>query len=143
MDGLATARTALEEAAEQLGMPKGAAVFLRMEFVGAIVAHHQTMKAAGLCDGAEFVVLDKAEAEAKVQEAQAVDLSDLGHTTRNVYRREVNPSLLEAVELCCNLCPEKVNPKNSNVSCRFSLLLLIHGLAWVGRIWSHRTASPQ
>merc|ERR1711865_331340 len=94
---LETARMVLEKAAAQKGMPKGAAVFMQMEFVGAIVAHHQTMQAAGLRSGAEFV-LDKEQAEAKVQEAKGVNLFSAAESGR-----------VDGVEAYCALYPSKVD----------------------------------
>ena len=73
---------------------------MQMEFVGAIVAHRQTMKAAGLCDGAQFV-LDKADAATKVQQAKSVDLFEAAKSGR-----------VDGVELCCILDPAKVDAKD-------------------------------
>ena len=87
----------LEQAAEQLGLPKAAAHWLRMEFVRSIMAHDQTMQAAGLCDGAKFAVLDKEMAEAKVQEAKGVDLLESAKSGQ-----------VDGVEVYCILYPEKM-----------------------------------
>ena len=127
---LETAQMVLQKAAEQLGLPKRAARVLKMEFVGAIVAPDQSMKAAGLCDRAEFVLLEKQRAEALVAAARgwwqrsrgSMDLCDAiksGHT--------------EAVEVCCELYPEKLDA-NRQVSCRPLWRAADSQADWVGRM---------
>ena len=44
----------LEIRAVQIGLPKAAAVWLKLEFSGAIISHHKTVKEAGLCEQAEI-----------------------------------------------------------------------------------------
>merc|ERR1712166_395926 len=60
----------LEIRAVQMGLPKAAAVLLKLEFSGAIISHHKTMKEAGLCDQAEISV--QGEDEAKQEQADKV-----------------------------------------------------------------------
>merc|ERR1712086_602820 len=57
----------LEIRAEQMGLPKAAAVLLKLEFSGATISHHTTLKEAGLCDQAEIRV--QGEDEAKKEQA--------------------------------------------------------------------------
>merc|ERR1712195_184263 len=58
----------LEIGAAQMGLPKAAAVWLKLEFSGAIISHHKTPKEAGLCDQAEISVQGEDEAKAKLNE---------------------------------------------------------------------------
>merc|ERR1711935_952604 len=53
----------LEIRAKQIGLPKAAAALLKLEFSGAIISHHKTLKEAGLCDQAEISVQDAEKAE--------------------------------------------------------------------------------
>merc|ERR1711935_339335 len=57
----------LEIRAVQMGLPKAAAVFLKLEFSGAIISHHKTLKEAGLCDQAIISVQGEDEAKAKLK----------------------------------------------------------------------------
>ena len=67
----------LEIRAKQMGLPKAAAVWLKLEFSGAIISHHKTLKEAGLCDQAEISVQGVDEAKAKRKErADKVDIHD-------------------------------------------------------------------
>ena len=54
--------------AVQMGLPKEAAVWLKLEFSGAIISHHKTLKEAGLCDRAKISVQD--ETKAKKEQAR-------------------------------------------------------------------------
>ena len=62
-----TALEVLEMLAPEIGLPVWAAPRLKMQFAGAIVAHQNTMREAGLCDKAEFsgVGGDQARAQLK------------------------------------------------------------------------------
>merc|ERR1712160_153842 len=68
----------LEIRAVQMGLPKAAAVMLKLEFSGAVISHHKTLKEAGLCDQAEISVQgeDEAKAKAKKEQADKVDIHD-------------------------------------------------------------------
>ena len=57
----------LEIRAEQMGLPKAAAAWLKLEFSGAIISHEKTLKEAGLCDQAEINVQGEDEAKLKGQ----------------------------------------------------------------------------
>merc|ERR1712166_906847 len=63
----------LEIRAEQMGLPKAAAVSLKLEFSDAIISHHKTLKEAGLCDQAEISVQGEEKAKLKEQ-ADNVDI---------------------------------------------------------------------
>merc|ERR1711935_686804 len=58
----------LEIRAEQMGLPKAAAVLLKLEFSGVVISHHKTLKEAGLCDQAVISVQGKDEAKTKLKE---------------------------------------------------------------------------
>merc|ERR1711957_112425 len=57
----------LEIRAEQMGLPKAAAVWLKLEFSGAIISHHKTLKEAGLCDQAKISLQGEDEAKVKAK----------------------------------------------------------------------------
>merc|ERR1712166_1052034 len=66
----------LEIRAVQMGLPKAAAVWLKLEFSDAIISHHKTPKEAGLCDQAEISVQGEDEAKAKKERADKVNIHD-------------------------------------------------------------------
>merc|ERR1712160_9429 len=51
----------LEIRAVQMGLPKAAAVMLKLEFSGAVISHRKTLKEAGLCDQAIISVQGEGE----------------------------------------------------------------------------------
>jgi hypothetical protein len=63
----------LEIRAVQIGLPKAAAAWLKLEFSGAIISHEKTLKEAGLCDQAEINVQGEEKAKLKEQ-ANKVDI---------------------------------------------------------------------
>merc|ERR1712086_67804 len=64
----------LEIRAVQMGLPKAAAVLLKLEFSGTTISHNKTLKEAGLCDQAEIRV--QGEDEAKKEQADNVIIHD-------------------------------------------------------------------
>merc|ERR1711935_537599 len=66
----------LEIRAEQMGLPKAAAVMLKLEFSGAIISHHKTLKEAGLCDQAIISVQGEDEAKATKEQADKVNIHE-------------------------------------------------------------------
>jgi hypothetical protein len=68
----------LEIGAVQMGLPKAAAVSLKLEFSDAIISHQKTLKEAGLCYQAKISVQgeDEAKAKAKKEQAGKVDINN-------------------------------------------------------------------
>merc|ERR1711865_141044 len=64
----------LEMVAAAMQLPGKAGALLRMQFAEAIIAHHNTMHEAGLCDQAEFLVLGEDEARVQLMEAEGVTI---------------------------------------------------------------------
>merc|ERR1712166_71669 len=62
----------LEIRAAQMGLPKAAAVWLKLEFSDAIISHHKKLKEAGLCDQA--IISVQGEDEAKKEQADKVNI---------------------------------------------------------------------
>merc|ERR1712086_1235413 len=89
----------LEIRAEQMGLPKAAAVLLKLEFSGAIISHHKTLKEAGLCDQAEISVQGEDEAKAKLKEqADKVNIHDAAKDGK-----------VAEVQLVLDIYPDRVN----------------------------------
>merc|ERR1712166_1207710 len=92
----------LEIRAKQMGLPKAAAVWLKIQFSGAIISHHKTLKEAGLCDQAIISVQGEDEAKAKLKEqADKVDIHDAAKQGK-----------ADEVQLVLDICPDRVNAKN-------------------------------
>merc|ERR1711935_534130 len=96
----------LEIRAEQMGLPKAAAVLLKLEFSGAIIAHHNALKEAGLCDQAEISVQGEDEAKAKLKEqADKVDIHDAAKKGKT-----------DDIQLVVDFYPDRVNAKDDLVN---------------------------
>merc|ERR1712166_1028427 len=91
----------LEIRAVQMGLPKAAAVLLKLEFSDAIISHHKTLKEAGLCDQAEISVQGEDEAKAKKEQADKVDIHDAAKEGK-----------ADEVKLVLDFHPDRVNAKN-------------------------------
>merc|ERR1712160_72810 len=88
----------LEIRAVQMGLPKAAAVMLKLEFSGAVISHHKTPKEAGLCDQAEISVQGEDEAKAKKELADKV----------NIHEAAMEGKAAE-VQLVLDFYPDRVN----------------------------------
>ena len=96
----------LEIRAVQMGLPKAAAVLLKLEFSGAIISHHKTLKEAGLCDQAEISVQGEDEAKAKLKgQADKVDIHDAAKEGK-----------ADDVQLVLDVYPDRVNAKTNRVT---------------------------
>merc|ERR1712166_976655 len=93
----------LEIRAVQMGLPKAAAVLLKLEFADAIISHHKTPKEAGLCDQAEISVQGEDEAKAKKEQADKVDIHDAAKQGKAAE-----------VQLVVDFYPDRVNAKDKN-----------------------------
>ena len=116
----------LEIRAVQMGLPKAAAVWLKLEFSGAIISHHKTLKEAGLCDQAKISVQGEDEAKAKAKRKEQADKVDI--------HKAAKEGKADEVKLVLDIYPDRVNAK-SNVRqslARLSLLLIV--CAWVDRV---------
>ena len=93
----------LEIRAEQIGLPKAAAVShavsLKLEFSDAIISHHKTLKEAGLCDQAEISV--QGEAKAKKELADKVNIHEAAQKGNS-----------DEVKLVLDFYPDRVNADN-------------------------------
>merc|ERR1712086_105064 len=92
----------LEIRAEQMGLPKAAAVLLKLEFAGAIILHHKTLKEAGLCDQAIISVQGEEKAKVKKEQADKV----------NIHRAAGEGEAAE-VQLVLDFYPDRVNAKDN------------------------------
>ena len=108
----------LEIRAVQMGLPKAAAVWLKLEFSDAIISHHKTPKEAGLCDQAEISVQGEDEAKAKKEQADKVNIHDAAKEGKAAE-----------VQLVLDFYPDRVNAKNTvrQSLARLSLLLTVCG----------------
>merc|ERR1712166_1180848 len=93
----------LEIRAVQMGLPKAAAMMLKLEFSDAIISHHKTPKEAGLCDQAEISVQGEDEAKAKKEQAANVDIQIVAKQGRAAE-----------VQLVADFYPDRVNAKDKN-----------------------------
>merc|ERR1712086_111682 len=91
----------LEIRAVQMGLPKAAAVLLKLEFSGAIISHHKTLKEAGLCDQAEISVQGEEKAKVKKEQADKVNILDAA-----TYGKA------DDVQLVLDIDPDRVNAKD-------------------------------
>ena len=91
----------LEIRAEQMGLPKAAAAWLKLEFSEAIILHHKTLKEAGLCDQAKISVQGEDEAKAKQEQAGKVDILDAAEQGK-----------ADEVQLVLAIYPDRVNAKD-------------------------------
>merc|ERR1712086_1179926 len=89
----------LEIRAVQMGLPKAAAMWLKLEFSDAIISHHKTLKEAGLCDQAIISVQGEDEAKAKLKE-QAGKI--------NIHDAAKDGKVAE-VQLVLDIYPDRVN----------------------------------
>merc|ERR1711865_1215270 len=89
----------LEIRAVQMGLPKAAAVMLKLEFSDAIILHHKTLKEAGLCDQAEISVQGEEKAKLKEQ-ADKVNIHDAAKEGKAAE-----------VQLVLDIYPDRVNAK--------------------------------
>merc|ERR1712166_1019424 len=89
----------LEIRAVQMGLPKAAAVLLKLEFSGVTISHHKTLKEAGLCDQAEISVQGEEKAKLKEQadKVRIHDAAEQGKATE--------------VQLVVDIYPDRVNAK--------------------------------
>ena len=71
----------LEIRAEEIGLPKAAAAWLKLEFSGAIVGHDKTLKQAGLLDRSEISVQGEDDAQAKTEQAAKGDIHKAAGST--------------------------------------------------------------
>merc|ERR1712086_276778 len=90
----------LEIRAVQMGLPKAAAVLLKLEFSGALISHHKTLKEAGLCDQAEISVQGEEKAKLKEQ-ADKVNIHDAAKEGKATE-----------VQLVLDIYPDRVNAKD-------------------------------
>ena len=108
----------LEIRAEQMGLPKAAAALLKLEFSGAVISHHKTVKEAGLCDQAEISVQGEDEAKAKLKkQADKVDIHDAATKGKAAE-----------VQLVLDVYPDRVIAKDDKVRqslARLSLPLIV------------------
>ena len=88
----------LEIRARQMGLCRGAAAWLRMKVGAEIVSHDKTLTQAGLCDQANFRVLNEGEAIVKERQAAQVDIFEAA-ADGNV----------EKVKFALAFAPERVN----------------------------------
>merc|ERR1712086_13419 len=88
----------LEIRAVQMGLPKAAAVLLKLEFSGAIISHHKTLKEAGLCDQAEISV----QGEEKAKQAGKINIHDAAEQGK-----------ADEVQLVLDSYPDQVNAKTN------------------------------
>merc|ERR1711865_795320 len=91
----------LEIRAVQMGLPKAAAVWLKLEFSGAVISHHKALKEAGLCDQAEISVQGEDEAKAKKEQADKVNIHDAAQEGK-----------ADEVQLVLGIDPDRVNAKD-------------------------------
>merc|ERR1712086_766823 len=91
----------LEIRAVQMGLPKTAAVWLKLEFSGAVISRHKTLKEAGLCGQAEISVQGEDEAKVKKEQADKVNIHD---ATKEGKAAEV--------QLVLDIYPDRVNAKD-------------------------------
>merc|ERR1712166_800812 len=89
----------LEIRAEQMGLPKAAAVLLKLEFSDALISYHKTLKEAGLCDLAEISV--QGEDEVKKEQADKVNIHDAAGQGK-----------ADEVKLVLDIYPDRVNAKD-------------------------------
>ena len=97
----------LEVRAGQIGLPKAAAVYLKMEFAESILPHHKTLKEVGLCDQAVISVLDEAEAKDKRARADAIlarEAFGYGGFSNALFQ-----GIAEQVQMVMVFYPEKAN----------------------------------
>merc|ERR1712166_1315413 len=98
--------------AKQIGLPKAAAVWLKLvakgghhlaplKFSDAIISHHKALKEAGLCDQAEISVQGEDEAKAKKEQADKVNIHDAAKEGK-----------ADEVKLVLDFHPDRVNAKN-------------------------------
>merc|ERR1711865_1267677 len=89
----------LEIRAEQMGLPKAAAVWLKLEFSDAIILHHKTLEEAGMCDQTEINVQGEDKAKLKKQADRV-----------NIYDAAKEGKAAE-VQLVLDIYPDRVNAK--------------------------------
>ena len=116
-----TALEVLEMVAAAMQLPGKAGALLRMQFAEAIIAHHNTMHEAGLCDQAEFLVLGEDEARAQLMEAEGVTIHK---AAAQGYVKIVRTLLL--------LAPESATAQNEVTARCAHWLLLIVLAGWTG-----------
>ena len=127
----------LEIRAEQIGLPKAAAVWLKLVFCGAIISHEKTLKEAGLCDQADINVQGEDEAKAKKEQADKVDIHEAAQEGK-----------ADEVKLVLDFYPDRVNAKDT-VRQSLAHLLLLLTCGWVDSMggplctWQHSTISTK
>ena len=115
----------LEIRAQQMGLPKAAAAWLKLEFSGSMISHDKTLKEAGLCDQAKISVQGEDEAKAKKEQAGKVNILDAAE------RGEA-----DEVKLVADFYPDRVDATSRvrQSLARLSLLLIV--CWWMDSIWT-------
>merc|ERR1712166_209251 len=91
----------LEIRAVQMGLPKAAAVWLKLEFSGAVISHHKTLKEAGPGDQAEISVQGEDEAKEKAKLKEQAYKVDIHEAAKDGKAAEV--------QLVLDFYPDQVN----------------------------------
>ena len=76
---LQTVLEVLQMVAQARGLPTSAAALLKMEFAEAVMAHDHTMKQAGICDQAQFIVLGEDAVKAHAQDVDIMEAAKQGN----------------------------------------------------------------